>query len=644
VRVQACDLGTTVPTSASSCQGKPVVADFNRSGGTGNVAISYDPPSGSYQVAWNTDASVGGLDPRRYYRLQVLLGGTLPTGFADLDPMQKGGEVRNLSTGEIVALLNGRTLPVRFRLETSAAALIGANGGEAGSGDDRVRLEIPSGALSVETPIAINPAAVYASNSDLIAGTVYEFLPSPITFATAARLTLAYDVGSVPAGVREADLRLSRNIDNTWTEIPGSGAGGSNAVSGLITGFSQYAVAQARVASIAISPAAAAIIVGQTVQLDAAVHDESGAPLGYTVAWSVDGPGGTVDQTGRVTGTAIGQLTVRARSRGVEATATVDVGAARIEQWSPSFDAARAPLYTWTRSIWGSSPGDIYAVGEQNAALYHYDGASWTRFTIPNASGVDPGGVWGSAANDVFVIGGGAVAGQPFSGAIAAHFDGTAWSAVPLTGIPGGSSAVGRNAVWGSGPEDVYAAGGIYNGGYQGAVWHYDGTAWSVTTFPAGTYFEGIWGSRPGDVYAVGHQFNTGGGVIYHFDGSGWSQVVVSVPYGLESIWGRAANDIYAAGWGGTIMHFDGATWSTSNIGVSQGIFEVGGTMAGQTFVGLINAGIRELTNGSWVQLTLPPIRPGDLPLTDGTFSAFAEVAPGDFFAGGSGGILRGAP
>ncbi|MDF2692676.1 MAG: Type fimbrial biosis protein PilY1, partial [Labilithrix sp.] len=66
-------------------------------------------------------------------------------------------------------------------------------------------------------------------------------------------------------------------------------------------------------------------------------------------------------------------------------------------------------------------------------------------------------------------------------------------------------------AVWGSGPNDVWAVGEL------ATIVHWDGQSWTLATsaLPLGTKpdLNGIWGSGPEDVWAVGK------GTALHFTG-----------------------------------------------------------------------------------------------------------------------------
>lgn len=107
--------------------------------------------------------------------------------------------------------------------------------------------------------------------------------------------------------------------------------------------------------------------------------------------------------------------------------------------------------YAWTftgrmstaclSGIWGSSPADLFAVGDDGAVL-RFDGSAWS--VMRAADGRTLSAVWGSAPNDVFAVG---------AGGTILHYDGNSWTPI--------SSAVGTDlfAVWGFAGTDVLAAG-----------------------------------------------------------------------------------------------------------------------------------------------------------------------------------------
>ncbi len=83
------------------------------------------------------------------------------------------------------------------------------------------------------------------------------------------------------------------------------------------------------VASVTVSPAAASVQVGQTVQLTVTLKDANGNPLtGRTITWATSNAAvATVSGTGLVSGIAAGSVTVTATSEGQNGTAGVTVTA-----------------------------------------------------------------------------------------------------------------------------------------------------------------------------------------------------------------------------------------------------------------------------------------------------------------------------
>ncbi len=66
---------------------------------------------GQYHVNWHT--SDDDLDPTCTYRIAIQ-GGSRQLGMADVDVVDNGSELKNVDTGEFIALLDDRTLPIKF--------------------------------------------------------------------------------------------------------------------------------------------------------------------------------------------------------------------------------------------------------------------------------------------------------------------------------------------------------------------------------------------------------------------------------------------------------------------------------------------------------------------------------------------------
>jgi hypothetical protein len=142
----------------------------------------------------------------------------------------------------------------------------------------------------------------------------------------------------------------------------------------------------------------------------------------------------------------------------------------------------------------------------------------------------------------------------------AQHWDGTAWSIVPtpnppprVAGAPRQSyfrdvAVVGKSEAWAVG---YYEKGDILEEAFSE---HWDGNAWSLVPVPdlgRQSLLHAVAAASPKDVWAVGS--SVGKAVTLHWNGSAWSIVRVpvlgarqSVLYAIDA---RAANDVWAVGY-----------------------------------------------------------------------------------------------
>ena len=96
---------------------------------------------------------------------------------------------------------------------------------------------------------------------------------------------------------------------------------------GTLADTALVSISAVPVASVTVSPAAASLTAGQTVQLAAVTRDSAGNVLtGRTVTWTTTNSGvATVSATGLVAGVATGSASVTANSEGKSSTATLTV-------------------------------------------------------------------------------------------------------------------------------------------------------------------------------------------------------------------------------------------------------------------------------------------------------------------------------
>jgi hypothetical protein len=192
------------------------------------------------------------------------------------------------------------------------------------------------------------------------------------------------------------------------------------------------------------------------------------------------------------------------------------------------------------------SPGDAWAVGRFSAGLLplgalveHWDGSRWSAVPNPLSStaGAALLSVTAVSAANIWAVG----RQQNADGAtvpLAEHWNGTAWSVVS---IPAGNAPSLLYAVSADGPDDVWATGARTEPGTgnvaTGMVEHWNGTAWGVVTgLPdlGNSELPNVYAASPTDVWTTVYapRPNTDFGVeeFLHWDGTSWTTVPVPGP------------------------------------------------------------------------------------------------------------------
>lgn len=106
--VAICALGSgQTECAATQPQGFPIEFPSAAEG----IQLSSD----AYQVNWHT--SDFDLDENVFYRITIRVG-SRTLGYADVDVVENGSQLRHVDTGEFIPLKDGRTLPIKFRIET----------------------------------------------------------------------------------------------------------------------------------------------------------------------------------------------------------------------------------------------------------------------------------------------------------------------------------------------------------------------------------------------------------------------------------------------------------------------------------------------------------------------------------------------
>ncbi len=201
--------------------------------------------------------------------------------------------------------------------------------------------------------------------------------------------------------------------------------------------------------------------------------------------------------------------------------------------------------------IWGATPDDMWAVGGPSQApgtgvepegnmVLHYDGTAWQRVEIqalldrPDSAGDNLFKVWGADADTVFIVG---------DGGLALHYDGADWKelATAAAGQPL-FTVVGRSAT------DVYAVGGL---GFA-VLTHWDGDAWSDVPLPrtAPQAVQGVW-TAPGQPVYIGGWY--GFTAAMSEDGT-WTVTDTGSDFAYHAVFGDGTGTLW--GVGGDIYSF----------------------------------------------------------------------------------------
>jgi len=106
--------------------------------------------------------------------------------------------------------------------------------------------------------------------------------------------------------------------------------------------------------------------------------------------------------------------------------------------------------------------------------------------------------------------------------------------------------------VQGTSANDVYACGS------KGAMFHFDGTAWTAMSMGTNDAVVRMWKEdASGTLYAVGHK-----GRVWRNSGADWSGMTSGTTQNLYGI-GALGGVVHAVGQDGTILRLSGSTWST---------------------------------------------------------------------------------
>jgi HYR domain len=218
------------------------------------------------------------------------------------------------------------------------------------------------------------------------------------------------------------------------------------------------------------------------------------------------------------------------------------------------------------------SPSDAWAIRRTSSGgPMRWDGTTWTTAT---AAVTGPVAVDARTAVDAWIV----------ANDQSSHYDGAAWTAVPVATGAGHAYLAAVEAI---APDDVWAVGKTFKGSPSTAiaipvVEHWDGVRWSIVPSPSPASLGHVKGEllavralAPNDLWAAGSVDDQT--LIEHWDGTRWSVVAApdgaSTPSELRALAAISPDDVWAVGRTGQapsqplVEHWDGTRWS---VGTAQ--------------------------------------------------------------------------
>lgn len=472
--VEICALGSAGCAST--------VATYTTTSGPAGEHVVVKSSESHYLVNWHTRDF--DLDLAVTYRIRVRVGAR-ELGHADVRLIENGSAAKNVNTEQYIALVDGRTLPVRFRIDTGIPA-----------------------AITVTPPTAtVEPGGTqqYTAVVTDLHGAV---IAAPITWSSGAASIATIDAGGLATGVAEgtaaitatsgglsgtAELVVDEGI-HRWTVLNAPTDQGNWDVWGT-SATSIYAANWLGVMHFDGTQWSKVDTVYWHGTLD--IHGTSESNI-YTVgaggrimhfdgqAWSQERYDGTTvfpQQLGDWTNILPNIYLWGVWPASPNDWFAVGDGGHILRGQKGSWQIMNSGTTANLRRVWGSSATDVYAAGE-NGVLLHFDGTAWSPVTLPVSTNM--WGVWGTSASDVWVTG---------DAGTLLHFDGGAWT---VTQLPTPYKLYG---VWGTSTNNVYV------GGAGGYIFRWNGSRWIYEDSTTNAQIFGFWGPDGTDVHAATGQW-----------------------------------------------------------------------------------------------------------------------------------------
>jgi len=259
--------------------------------------------------------------------------------------------------------------------------------------------------------------------------------------------------------------------------------------------------------------------------------------------------------------------------------------------------------------VWGSSASDVWFVTDK-ATLIHYNGVAYQE-SAPMVTGTNAAlyGISGSGPSDIWLCAG------ENNKAVMFHYDGKTWTRSPLPSPFDLESSM--NLVYAASPTLAWAFGGSFTTPLK-----WNGTAWQLDTLSLNRLQTTLWGSGPSNVFVAG------GGDMARWDGTSWSRTGMLTAT-VHTVAGSSATDVWAGG-DGVAYRWNGTMWSAPmNIsGSIGGIQRIVATSANDAWFSDAQGALYRWNGANFRQMNTSMGRPGR------TLSMWASTTGLIWFAG----------
>jgi len=333
--------------------------------------------------------------------------------------------VANVSvSGPASTVQVGKTLVLVASATDASGNVLGGRGVSWTSSSDGTATVSSAGLV---TGVAVGTVTVTASSEGKAGSINLAVTPPPVAAVTVNLSATQVTLGQSPkatATLKDASGNILTDRTINWTSsqtsiatVDASGAISSlsigtttiTAISEGIAGSAALTVIPVPVATVSVTLAASAIVIGQTTQATATTKDGNGNVLaGRVVTWSTSSAAvATVSSSGLVTGVSAGTSTITATSEGQSASATISVSPVPVASVSVTFVSssifigsntqatatirdAGGNILTGRSIVWGSSNPSIASVNGTGSVSGISAGNASIIATCEGQSGASP--------------------------------------------------------------------------------------------------------------------------------------------------------------------------------------------------------------------------------------------------------------